>query len=369
MQIKPFKLERYFAQYEFSTRYLLSSSDSQALKLDYVLSLADAETARLWQDLSLGYTESLGHPFLRREIAGMYGNVGADDVLVCTPEEGIFLALNAILKPGDHVICTFPGYQSLFEIARSIGCRVTFWQPEEEHAWRFNPAFLEKEISPQTRLLVFNFPHNPTGYLPDRADFTRIMDIAREHRLWVFSDEMYRMLEFDPADRLSAACEVYDRALSLNGMSKAFGLPGARIGWLVGREPALIASMAALKDYTTICSSAPSEILALITLRARERILTEQMTIIKRNWGLLGDFFSRHPDLFSWNRPKAGTICFPRLKTGGAAEFCRQIINNAGIMLLPSTVYDYGDSHFRVGFGRADFPTVLARFEESINRK
>jgi aspartate/methionine/tyrosine aminotransferase len=368
MKIKPFKLERYFAQYEFSAQYLLSGSDSQALTQGHILSLADEETDRLWHNLTLDYTQSAGHPLLRREIAKSYDNISSENVLVSAPEEGIFLALNSILEKGDHVICTFPGYQSLYEFASSIGCRVSLWQPEEAKEWRFNPDFLEKIICPETKLLVFNFPHNPTGYLPDQQDFKRIMQIAQDRDLYVFSDEMYRLLEYKKQNRLPAACDVYEKAFSLSGMSKAFGLPGARIGWLATQDREILAKFATYKDYTTICCSAPGEILALIALRAKKQILCEQLARIERNINLLEGFFAGHQDTFSWIRPKAGTIAFPRFKSGSVSEFCHKTLSEAGIMLLPSSVYDYGDSHFRVGFGRENLPQVLTEFADYLTR-
>lgn len=130
------------------------------------------------------------------------------------------------------MICTFPGYQSLYEVAESLGCEVTKWQPDEDNNWRFDPEFLIKNIKTNTKLLIINFPHNPTGYLPLKEDFNQILKIAKEYNLYVFSDEMYRFLEYNPEDRLPSACEVYDKAIVLFGMSKTFGLAGLRIGWL-----------------------------------------------------------------------------------------------------------------------------------------
>ena len=257
VKLRPFRLERYFADYEFSAKYLLSSSDCEGLLQSDLLALADGEMQQAWDLLRLGYTESLGHPTLRAQIGRLYAGISADNCLVIVPEEGIFLALNAILGQGDHVICTFPGYQSLYEIAEAAGCEVTKWSPEENNAWRFNPDFLEENIRPNTKLLIVNFPHNPTGYLPAVEDYLKIVDFARRHNLYLFSDEMYRFLEYDPSSRLPSACEVYPKAISLFGMSKTFGLAGVRIGWLVTRDSELLANMATLKDYTTICSSVP----------------------------------------------------------------------------------------------------------------
>ena len=262
----------------------------------------------------MGYTESLGHPLLREEIAGLYSGIRADDCLVLVPEEGIFIAMNTILNPGDHMICTAPGYQSLYEVAEGLGCEVTKWQPAEENGWRFDPDFLEEHVRDNTRLLVINFPHNPTGYLPSQTDFQRIIDFARKHNLFLFSDEMYRFLEYDQADRLPSACEVYDKAVTLFGMSKTFGLAGARIGWLVTRDRELFNKMESFKSYTTICSSAPSEVLAIMGLRAKDQIIARHLARIARNLGLLDTFFEDYRDRFEWVRPKAGTIAFPRLK-------------------------------------------------------
>ncbi len=367
MHMEPFKLERYFAQYEFSTRYLLSSSDCDGLPMRTILEMADEECRKLWDELRIGYTESLGHPLLRQEIAYLYKGISPEDVLVIVPEEGIFIAMRSILRKGDHAICTFPGYQSLYQVAQDSGCEVTRWMPEEEHGWRFNPDFLESNIRENTRLVVFNFPHNPTGYLPSPEDYRRILQIAREHDLYVFSDEMYRLLELDATERLPSACEEYEKAVSLFGMSKTFGMAGARIGWLATRDRELYGKLAACKDYTTICSSAPSEILSIIALRNRDSIVDSHLARVRRNLGLLDHFFAEHADLFDWTQPRAGTIAFPRYKGAeGAYAFCQRLVREAEIMLLPATVYDYDDRHVRVGFGRENLPGGLEKIGKFI---
>ena len=367
MNLKPFKLERYFAKYEFSTEYLLSSSDCDGLLQSDLIKMADNEIRHLWNNLTLGYTESLGHPLLREEISKLYQGINASDCLVTIPEEGIYIALNCILHKSDHIICTFPGYQSLYEIAEGLGYEVTKWEPEEENGWKFNPEFLERNIKPNTKLVIVNFPHNPTGYLPTKEDYQKITDLAIKNHLYLFSDEMYRFLEYDHNDRLPSACEVYDKAVSLFGMSKTFGMAGARIGWVITRNKALYTKMATFKDYTTICSSAPSETLSIIALRNKEKIIDRHLTRIKRNLELLDSFFEEFEDKFEWVKPKAGTIGFPRLKKElNTLDFCQKIVEEANIMLLPSTVYDYDDKHFRLGFGRENMPEALEKFREYL---
>ena len=163
MPIETFALERYFARYEFSARYLLSSSDCESLSMAALLDTANHDLRQQWDNLKLGYTDSQGHPELRAAAASLYAGFQAEDILVAAPEEAIFLLMHALLAPGDHVVCTFPGYQSLYAVARSIGCRISFWTPEESQGWRFDPRQLEKRLENDTRLVVANFPHNPTG--------------------------------------------------------------------------------------------------------------------------------------------------------------------------------------------------------------
>ena len=367
MKIKPFLLERYFAEHEFSARYLLSSSDCDGWPQAEVLGLADDEMRRMWDGLRLGYTESRGLPLLRKEIAALYAGVSEEDVLVLAPEEGVFVAMNCLLEAGDHVICTGPGYQSLHEVARSIGCEVELWRPEEEDGWRFDPGRLERMFRPKTKLLVVNFPHNPTGHLPSKGDYRLVVDMAARRGVRVFSDEMYRLLELDPADRLPSACELHDGAVTLSGMSKAFGLAGLRIGWLVTRDQGLCARLAAFKDYTTICNSAPSEILALIGLRAKEKILERHRARIAGNLGLLDGFFARRAQAFRWVRPKAGTVGFPRLLQGAPEDLCAEAVRRAGVMLAPASAFGHDGPNFRIGFGRENMPEALECFERFLD--
>lgn len=353
MDIAPFQLERYFARYEFNARYLLSSSDCEALSMGDLLTLADGETKTLWDSLKLGYTESLGHPLLRAEIASLYKGIREEDVLA----------------PGDHVVCTFPGYQSLYEVARMLGCEVSFWEPVEERGWTFDVRALRQLVRSNTRLIVVNFPHNPTGALPSVPEFLAIVEMAREQGIYLLSDEMYRFLEMEARTTLPAACELYERAVSLGGLSKTFGFPGLRTGWLATRDREILQKASILKDYTTICGSAPGEILAVMALRAKESIIQSQVERTHKNRSVLDGFFARYPDLFHGNPSLGGSICFPRmLKVESTYVFCEKLVLEAGIMLLPSRVIQFGDHHVRVGFGRANLPQVLERFGEYLDK-
>jgi aspartate/methionine/tyrosine aminotransferase len=365
--IEPFALERYFARHEFSARYLLSCSDCQPLRLAELLAMADDATRDLWDRLDLAYTETAGHPLLRQAIADGLTDIDAEDVLVVVPEEGIFLLMHALLSPGDHVVCVAPAYQSLHEVARSIGCEVSPWMPDEEGGWRFDLDGLLSTLRDETRLVVVNFPHNPTGCVPDQHAFAEIVHAVERHGAWLLSDEMYRLLEVRPGSTLPAACELSDRAVSLSGLSKTFGLPGLRVGWIAARDRGLLDRILVLKDYTTICSAAPSEVLAIIALRNRDRIVDRNTRLVRRNVAVLDEFFASHRDLFSWSRPVGGSVCFPRyLGPQGTSALAAEVVERAGIMLVPSSLFDFGDRHLRIGFGRDDLPDVIERFAATV---
>lgn len=369
--LTPFKLERYFARHEFRVRHLLSCSDCESLTLRELLALADADSLSRWESLALGYTESAGLPALREEVAGMYATLAPDDLLILAPEEGIFIAMSTLLEEGDDVIAVAPAYQSLHEVARARGCTITSWPliPEGTR-WRLDIDRLAGSFTPATRLLVINFPHNPTGHTLATAELGALLALAREHDVYVFSDEMYRLLERDPADRLPAVCDIYDKGVSLSGLSKSFALPGLRVGWLATRAPALMERWVTFKDYTTICSSAPSEVLALAALRAREPILARSLAIIAANLEHAARFFAAHPALFTWRPPIAGPVAFPQWLGPGTAEaFCQSLLDEAQVMLVPGSLFDYPGGHFRVGLGRRNFASALAHVEEHLSRR
>lgn len=377
--IEPFALERYYAKHEFTTKYMLSSSDPESYSMSELLELADEKDSELWNNLSLGYTESQGLPQLREEIAArFYSKCKPEDLILCAPQEGILLAMNTIVQKGDCVLCTFPGYQSLHSITRAMGCKVVPWKASpprpagnvwEQSGWSFSMQRVKKafaDYGEKLKLIVFNFPHNPTGAHPPPEFLKELVGFARKHKIFLFSDEMYRLLEHDPRDRLPSASDLSANAISLFGLSKTFGMPGLRVGWLYTRNEEMMNRLKQVKDYTTICSSAPSEILALIAVKAADQIIKRTLAIVQDNLSLLDDFFKRYSAVFIWVRPRAGTMCFPRFRDDfiSASEFCNDVRKKQSVLLLPSTQYGFGDKHIRMGVGRANFPEALEKLEK-----
>jgi aspartate/methionine/tyrosine aminotransferase len=361
--IETFKLERYFARYEFTAPYLLCSSDSESTSIGSLLALDEGAQERFLEH-RLGYSESPGSPALRRAIAAGYRGIDADEVLVHSgAEEAVYAFVRATLTAGDRVVVQFPAYQSLYEVARSQGCEVDRWEAVEADRWAPSLDALEGLLTPRTRAIVVNSPHNPTGYAFGVETLREIAALAERRGIVLFCDEVYRGLELDGAAP-PAACELSASAVSLGALAKSFGLAGLRIGWIATRNERVRRAVAAYKDYLTICNSAPSEFLAELALRHAASLLARNRALAIANRDLLDGFFTRRADTFAWVRPGAGPIAFPRLLGDeGAERFCDRLVRDAGVLLLPSWVYDYGDRHVRIGFGRANMPEALARLD------
>ncbi|MBI5954007.1 MAG: aminotransferase class I/II-fold pyridoxal phosphate-dependent enzyme [Chloroflexi bacterium] len=361
MPLPPFKLERYFAKYEFSTEFLLCSSDCEAMSIADLLAL-EPGSAEKFQSTWLGYTESQGSPALRKEICKLYATIQPEDVLVHSgAEEAIYLFMHAMLEENDHVIVHAPHYQSLSEVAKGLGCQISPWLAREENGWALDMDELRHLMRSTTKAIVVNTPHNPTGYLMSHADFDELHKIAQENNLLLFCDEVYRESEYDPADRLPAGCDYGEHAVSLGVTSKTYGLAGLRIGWIATKNKDIYRKMASLKDYTTICNSAPSEFLSEVALRNRQKLIDRNLGIIKNNLAIVDSLFTRYSSLFTWVRPRAGSMGFPKLLKGKVETFCDDLVRKSGVLLLPGTMYDDSRNHFRLGLGRKNLPQAVER--------
>jgi aspartate/methionine/tyrosine aminotransferase len=368
MKINDFRLERYFAKYEFKAKYTLSASDCESMNITELLGTADHESLDLWNNLKLGYTETKGHPLLRNEISDLYKKTGSDDICVLVPEEGIFIALNVILNPGDHAIIMDPAYQSLLEIPAAIGCEVTKWPVQlKNNKWFLDPGFLQKAIKRNTKLIIINFPHNPTGFIPDPDDLNDIIETVVKNNIYLFSDEMYRHLELSKSHIYDSVTDIYDNGISLSGLSKSFGLPGLRTGWIATRNKELLDKIERFKDYTTICNSAVSEILGIIALRNKDHIIGANLNLILENIKIALELFRNHSDLLTWIEPEGSSVAFPFLdKKFPVEEFCKKLLEQKSVLLLPAKMFNFPGNHFRIGLGRKNFKEAIKVFESFL---
>lgn len=373
--MRDFALEVHFSKWEFKARYNLTGSDAESWTIADLLSLAMPADREVFENLHLGYTETFGAPALREAIAQTYDSIGADGILCFAgATEGIFAAMQVLLKAGDHAIVLTPNYQSAETVPLSI-CNVSGVALDENRRWALDLDRLRDAIQPNTRLVSINFPNNPTGAIPPQDTIDALIDLCRERELWLFSDEAYRGVETDASRRVRQVADSYEKGLSLNVMSKAYGLPGLRIGWIACRDRQLLVRLERFKHYLSICNSAPSEVLARIALKARSAIIERNVELIRQNTAAARTFFARHQDLFDFEPPDGGCVCFVRYKgADGVEEFTRRLVEEAGVLLLPSSLYrsEIGkvpDNYFRLGLGRVLVPEALDVMDRWIQKQ
>jgi aspartate/methionine/tyrosine aminotransferase len=366
MKITPFATEHFFARYEFSTPYQLCNSDCETVTIAELLEMADIPLEQFGQ-LSLGYTESLGNPALRKMIAETYLETIVEDIVMLgSPIEGIYLAARAALNPGDEVIVLSPAYDALINMfAHVVGeSNIYKWKfIPDKGQWRLDLGELKRLITPRTKMLVVNFPHNPTGYLPDQNLMDELAKIVEANGLILFCDEMYAGLVHSGTALIKSAAEITNRSIVLSGLSKTYGLPGLRSGWLVVKDKEIRQDIINWKFYTSICPPAPSEFLAMTAWKIRDRLRENSISLISENLKLAEYFFNRWTDLFIWRRPMAGSTALVGMDVSSVMAFATEMADKAGVLILPAVTLGGDDSHFRMGFGRAGFGEALEKFD------
>jgi aspartate/methionine/tyrosine aminotransferase len=370
-----FRLEVHFSRWEFVTRHNLTASDAQTMTVSELLELGGDEARAAFADLSLGYIPTWGTERLRAAIARTYTTCGPDDVLVFAgAEEAMFWALQLLAEPGEHIVVTVPNYQALETVPRAAGIEVTGVLLDEHDGWRLHLDDVRAALRPTTRLVAVNFPNNPTGAVPDAREFAALVELCEERGIRLFSDEVYRGLELDRARTLPQAADLSPTALSLNVLSKSYGLPGLRVGWLACRDRAVLERLERHKHYTSICNAGPSELLGAIALEAGEQVQARNRAIIAENLPQFDAFFARHAKRFEWAPPQGGCVAFPRyLGAEGVEEMCRVLVEDAGVFLLPASIYRSDlaavpEDRFRIGVGRRDPGPALEAFDAYLER-
>ncbi len=379
-RLPDFELETYFSRWEFAAEHHLTASDAESMSLSALLALGTEEDREAFDQLHLGYTPTWGTPLLRQTIADTYDTTESEDILgFAGAGEAIFWAMQVFTEPGDHVIVPFPNYQSMESVPVAAGVEVEgfeLWSGEgADLEWTLDLERFEAMIRPTTRLVGVNFPNNPTGFVPDHETWLAFNAMCHERGIIVVSDEVYRGVETNPANTIAAAVDINPSALSINVTSKAYGLPGLRVGWVASHDREALGKLERAKHYTSICNAGPSELLTVIALKNSSTILDRNRQIVASNDALVTETFAAYPDLFDYSSPVGGCVCFPRyLGDDGVDAMCRDAVENHGVLLLPARIYqtDLGpipNDRFRIGLGRTNVDQSLAAFVNFLDQR
>jgi aspartate/methionine/tyrosine aminotransferase len=363
MKIEPFSLERWMTRHETRVRYDLAESGIHPLCVDDLLGwLPAAERGAALAgllEMRLGYSEACGTLALRTLIAATYAGCEPDQVLVTTGAiEANFLVFNVLLSAGDHVIAPHPAYQQLYSVPRALGCEISLWEVGPATGYRYDVAALERLMRPSTRLVVVNTPHNPTGAMLAPEELRRVYALAESVGATVLCDEAYRWLAMPGGDPFAPPMfEHGPLGVSVGTLSKPFGLPGLRIGWLAGSRQVVDACWG-MRDYLSLSPGKLSDALAQLALRLRERVLERNAGIIAANLAATERWLARHSDLLSWTPPRGGLVALLRYQLDlSSAELADLLATAYGVMLAPGAAFGY-EHHLRIGLGQE--PGVFA---------
>ncbi|HKB10752.1 MAG TPA: aminotransferase class I/II-fold pyridoxal phosphate-dependent enzyme [Vicinamibacterales bacterium] len=351
MNLETFALERWQSTYENVVDFNLSESGVEPLTLGELVDDRAMREGLLAEQLR--YTQSNGTPPLRDAIAALYPGATREHVQVtCGGSEANYLAIWNLIEPGDEVVMMLPNYMQTWGLARAFGATVRDWPLLHEAArWRIDRDALDRLVTPRTKLIVVCNPNNPTGARFEAADLDDIATAAARHGAWILSDEIYRGAERDGRETASmwGRCE---RLLVTSGLSKAYGLPGLRIGWIAG-PPARIASLWSYRDYTTIAPPALSDALARHALQpaTRAAILARTRGILNRNFPIVAEWLDAQDGMFSYVPPDAGAIAFVRYHHHvNSTEFVSRLRTDKGVLVVPGDHFGM-DHYLRLGFG------------------
>ncbi len=350
----------------------MTASDAESLSVSELLALATPEQRDGFENLWLGYTETYGAPDLRAAIAATHSSQTAENVLCFSgASEGIYAANSVLLDKDSHAIMVTPNYQSHEELPLSLG-EASAVPLDPNDNWSLDIDRVAAQIRPNTKLITINFPHNPTGAILSLDRYNALIELCRHHGIYILHDEIFNGLGPTGTQHLPFIADIYERGLSLGVTSKSYGLPGLRIGWITCQDTDLLSRMERFKHYLSICNSAPSERLALIAVENRDAILARNCDIVDENLTKWDAFFARHTDLFDWQRPQGSCMAFPRyLGPEGVDAFCADLVEQSGVLFLPSSIYRSGlndtpTDRFRLGCGRKGLDEGIAALEAHI---
>lgn len=358
-ETETFAIATFVARWHSNVPHDLSGSDSETLSLSELLELAEPDDVARWSQLGFGYCDPRGAPWLRTAIARRYGGIGSDEVLCCAgAQEAITCVTASLLEPDDHAIVVLPIYQPSEQAVTRV-CRTT-GVPLEPDRWTLDLDRLAAAIEPTTKLVLANFPNSPTGATLDADMLRGLVTLCRRHGLWLVNDEIYRQTDDSPDHaRIPATADAYERGISINGLSKGFGLPGLRVGWAACRDRELMVRALNTKSTLSSCLSSPSEVLAHVALRAEGRIVERSRAIGRENHRRFSNLAIRYPDTFDVGAGNNLAFCFPRYVGPGSVDlFADRLARQAGLLVLPSTLWrstlaPVPVDHLRIGLGHA----------------
>ena len=339
-------------------KFNMSDACSESVTVAELSMMSNTDVAGLIADLSLEYAPRVGSETLRREIAKQYPAAEQDDVVVFSgAQEAIYCTMAALLKPGDEVIVLDPSYPSLSKVPMTLGAKIIKIPMRQEGRWSFNIDQIESIASSNTKLIVINQPHNPTGAVLSADQVRRLQQLSERHNIYLLCDEVALWSDYQELGLVSAFI-ANDLVVAVGVTSKSLGLPGIRVGWTISSDAKLNQDLVNIKSYFSSCCSRIDELVALTALRVKNKILDRNNKIISYNTSLFSDL-THNSDTVSWDPHKAGALSLIHLRENHHSRHrsvVDELIQEKGLLILPASLFGVNDpGFFRIGFGTREF--------------
>lgn len=376
MRIEPFEMERWQSVWENRVRYNLSESGVHPMTVMELFEMADLEAAEVLLPQRLVYNQSNGTPELRQTIATLYPGAGESNILVTNGgSEANFVTALSLLEPGDHAVLMVPNYMQLWGLGRAFTGDLRTFPLVEDRRWAPDLDALRRAADERTRCIIVTNPNNPTGAILEEGEMEEIVAIADRVGAWLVADEIYAGSEL-AGPRTPSFWGRYDRLLITNGLSKAYGLPGLRVGWIAGPADR-IETIWSYKDYTTIAPGTLSDICARIALRPemRDRIRRRTQKILNTNLPIVKEWIEAQGGLFHCVPPRAGAICYLRHNLPIPSRLLAdRLRDEEDVLVVPGEHFgmergERGERYIRIGYGlpREELVQALQRVRRTLN--
>ncbi len=345
----------------------LNGTNPQPFTLEGLQALTGQDILKIDPTFLLDYCSGVGQPELRDVLRSeLYPSLDpANLITTAGGKEGIFICMHALLEKGDHVISFTPTFEPLIKIAQDVGCEVQLLPLEEKEGWTLDMDKFEASINDATKMVIINFPHNPTGALIDQDTLNRIVALCRKHDVWLFSDEVFRGLEHDPSTRLTAVAEVYEKGISIGVLSKSHGVAGIRVGWVACQNHAFLKRALGVKGYLSVCNGKLSEIIAVPLIENSQLIFENHRLLLVKNLTILEGLKATYSQ-FKFHPPKAGCTVFAKVDEP-AEVFAEKLVARKNLLVIPGPAFVTNENGFRLGFSYHDYETRLKGLKELLD--
>lgn len=355
-RFKPLKMAGFSAKWCKLNPVNFHSSNPQSFSIQELNQLLSHDILSMDIQQQLSYVPDEGVESLRCAISLLFAQISSEDIVTTSgAQEAIFCCIHALLEKNDKLLAITPIFEPLLSTAEEIGCQIITQSLQPKKVWELDLNQLEQNLKQGIKLLIINFPHNPTGAMLTLFQLHQIISLCEKYDCWLLSDEVFRGLEHEENKRLPSVADIYPKGISIGVLSKSFALPAIRLGWIASQNNWLKQRLIEIKGYLSICNSLIDSIISEKVIKQHQKIWQRNRKIILANKLILNEYMANHSEYFSYPEPQAGCLAFPIFKPFSVERFAENLVQTNKLLVLPGYVFNTSINGFRLSLGSTDF--------------